>query len=690
MGEVWRCTDVLLRREVAVKLLLPALISDAEFIARFRTEARMMAALRHQGIVQVYDYGEEAEVGSDRLDYLVMEYIEGAPLSQWIKSIGRLGVAETLSVVAQAAQALHVAHSAGIVHRDVKPSNLLVRPDGVIVLVDFGVARSADVTGLTGTNVVLGTAHYMAPEQATGQPVSAETDIYALGAVAYCCLTGRPPFIGDNPLHVVAQHLQGAPPALPAEIPAAVAALVGRALAKDPAARYPSAAVFAEAARAAQSDPPAGNQAVASPPVASGPVASGPAASGPAASAPAASAPAGNQPGSSPLFGGVPGGSQPGGGLSGGGVAGGNSPVGGAPVGGVPGGNQPVGGLPVGGVPGGNQPPSNPPGGNQPGGVPGGGMAVGGVPVGNQPPGNPPVRNQPGGPVGGMPVGNQAPGNPPVGNQPGSVPGGSVPGGGVPGGFDGGFGPVPGSPRIVPTPPSNRRRKLVLAGVAGVVVIGLAATAIGFAFTSAEAESSGRPAAAPPAGAASLSPGSDSGSGIGTGTEAGEPAASGSTRTAKPARTSAKPAKPATTGTAPPAGGATAPGSSGPTATPGKTTEAATQSNPYTAAQACGSGYKVIDSAALTGSGGTSPGKVYLLYHSGTGSNCAVTLKSTAVGTATTVSAYLEVKGSARGTDSGSFKYYAGPVRAKAAGVCVKWGGSAGGASYNSPFEHCD
>ena len=253
MGEVWRCTDVLLRREVAVKVLLPSLVSDAEFIARFRVEARMMAALRHPGIVQVHDYGEEAEVGGDRLDFLVMEYIEGAPLSKWIKSTGRLGVTETISIVAQAAQALHVAHSAGIVHRDVKPSNLLVRPDGLIVLVDFGVARSADITGLTGTNMVLGTAHYMAPEQATGQPVSAETDVYALGAVAYCCLTGRPPFTGDNPLHVVAQHLQGEPPALPPEIPAPVAALVARALAKDPAARYPSAAAFAEAARAAES-----------------------------------------------------------------------------------------------------------------------------------------------------------------------------------------------------------------------------------------------------------------------------------------------------------------------------------------------------------------------------------------------------------------------------------------------------
>ena len=253
MGEVWWGTDVLLRRKVAVKVLLPSLVSDSEFITRFRTEARMMAALRHPGIVQVYDYGEDAVVNGSRVDYLVMEYIEGGPLSRWINATGKLGVTETISVVTQAAQALHVAHNAGIVHRDVKPSNLLVQPDGSVVLVDFGVARSANMTSITATNIVLGSAHYMAPEQASGRPVSAATDIYALGAVAYYCLTGRPPFIGDNLLQVVTQHLQSEPPALPAEIPTPVAALVTRALAKDPADRYPSAAAFADAARAAQS-----------------------------------------------------------------------------------------------------------------------------------------------------------------------------------------------------------------------------------------------------------------------------------------------------------------------------------------------------------------------------------------------------------------------------------------------------
>jgi serine/threonine protein kinase len=151
MGEVWRGDDLLLQREIAVKVLLPALMSDSEFITRFRSEARMMAALRHPGIVQVYDYGENAQVGAHRLDFLVMEFIDGTPLSARIQRAGRLTPAETMAAVAQIADALQAAHDAGIIHRDVKPSNLLVRPAGAIVLVDFGVARSTGVTGITST-----------------------------------------------------------------------------------------------------------------------------------------------------------------------------------------------------------------------------------------------------------------------------------------------------------------------------------------------------------------------------------------------------------------------------------------------------------------------------------------------------------------------------------------------------------
>ncbi|WP_436529022.1 serine/threonine-protein kinase [Actinoplanes sp. HUAS TT8] len=249
MGEVWRGIDLLLHRDVAVKVLLPALMNDREFITRFRSEARMMAQLRHGGIVQVYDYGENAVVNGDRFDYLVMEFIEGTSLSAKIQQAGRLSPGETMSIVAGMADALHTAHQSGIIHRDVKPGNLLVRPGGAIVLVDFGIARSVGITGITSTNVVLGSVNYMAPEQAEGKPVTAATDVYALGAVAYACLTGRPPYVGDNPLAVLGQLVHGQPPVLPPDVPRGVAAVVLRALAKDPAQRFPSGAALADAAR---------------------------------------------------------------------------------------------------------------------------------------------------------------------------------------------------------------------------------------------------------------------------------------------------------------------------------------------------------------------------------------------------------------------------------------------------------
>ncbi|MBM2622812.1 serine/threonine protein kinase [Actinoplanes sp. LDG1-06] len=244
MGEVWRGEDVMLHRQVAIKVMLPALRNDPQFVTRFRTEARMMAALRHPGIVQVYDYGETTQG-----DYLVMEFVEGIPLSKRLEQAGRLGPGETMAIVAQVADALQVAHEAGIVHRDVKPANLLVRPGGAIVLVDFGVARSQQANGLTGTNVVLGSANYMAPEQAEGKPIGPGTDVYALGAVAYCCLTGRPPYVGDNPLQVMTQLVYGDLPTLPPDVPPPVAAIVMRSLAKEPQQRFASAADMAAAAR---------------------------------------------------------------------------------------------------------------------------------------------------------------------------------------------------------------------------------------------------------------------------------------------------------------------------------------------------------------------------------------------------------------------------------------------------------
>jgi serine/threonine-protein kinase len=252
MGDVWRGTDVVLGRVVAVKVLRAAMISDPEFAARFYGEARMMAAFRHPGVVEVYDYASASDSpGDEQVAYLVMAYVDGEPLSTRLKEDGRLPVGETMSIVAQAADALHAAHLNGTVHRDVKPGNLIVKPNGTVILVDFGVARSAAVTSVTALNAIVGTALYMAPEQVAKGNVTPATDIYALGAVAYHCVAGRPPFDGDNALQVALRHLEDEPDPLPDDVPPAVRALIARAMAKDPGDRFASAAEFADAALAA-------------------------------------------------------------------------------------------------------------------------------------------------------------------------------------------------------------------------------------------------------------------------------------------------------------------------------------------------------------------------------------------------------------------------------------------------------
>ncbi len=252
MGDVWRGTDVVLGRVVAVKVLRAAMMTDPEFSARFYGEARMMAAFRHPGVVEVYDYaGADDSDADDNCAYLVMAYVDGEPLSTRLKEAGRLGVDETLSIVAQAADALQAAHQNGIVHRDVKPGNLIVKPTGAVILVDFGVARSAAVTSVTGLNAIVGTALYMAPEQVAKGNVTPATDIYALGAVAYHCLAGVPPFDGDNALQVALRHLDEDPEPLPGDVPVEVRELIRKAMAKHPEDRFASAAEFAAAAVAA-------------------------------------------------------------------------------------------------------------------------------------------------------------------------------------------------------------------------------------------------------------------------------------------------------------------------------------------------------------------------------------------------------------------------------------------------------
>jgi serine/threonine protein kinase len=246
MGDVWRGTDEVLGRTVAVKILLPALLDEPGFAERFRGEARTMATINHPGVVDVYDYGSDQQ-----LAFLVMEYVEGDALSRTLSRVGRLTPARTMALVAQAADALQAAHANGIVHRDVKPGNLLVRPNGTLVLTDFGIARSALVGQLTVAGSVLGTASYISPEQASGAVATAASDVYALGVVAYQCLSGHRPFDGATPIEIAMKHVRDTPRPLPADIPPSVRAIVDRALAKDPAARWPTAAAMATVARQA-------------------------------------------------------------------------------------------------------------------------------------------------------------------------------------------------------------------------------------------------------------------------------------------------------------------------------------------------------------------------------------------------------------------------------------------------------
>ena len=232
MGEVWSAIDEALGRPVAVKLLRTDLAPDATFQARFRAEARTAAMLSHGGIAAVFDYGE-----MNGSAYLVMELVPGVPLSQMITDEGALGTERTLSIVSQAARALHAAHRHGVIHRDIKPANLMVTPELRVKVTDFGIARPRDHEPLTATGQVMGTAHYLAPELARGEVATPLSDVYALGVVAYECLAGWRPFEGDNQVAVATAHLQDEPPPLPETIPPPVRAIVVAAMSKNPAER---------------------------------------------------------------------------------------------------------------------------------------------------------------------------------------------------------------------------------------------------------------------------------------------------------------------------------------------------------------------------------------------------------------------------------------------------------------------
>ncbi|MCD0444907.1 protein kinase [Glycomyces sp. A-F 0318] len=249
MGEVWKGTDTRLQREVAVKILHAGLSSNDKFRARFQLEARAVAALQSPGIVGLYDYGEET--GDEGLiSYLVMELVRGRSLADILRDRGPLPPAEVMQIVATAADALETAHRGGIIHRDVKPANLLVDEEtGATKIVDFGISAARGASGLTETGTVMGTLAYASPEQLNGAELTGASDLYSLGIVAYEALMGRPPFVSDTPVAVMNGHMTQAPPPLSREIPAGIAQVVLQSLQKDPRARYASAAEMARSAR---------------------------------------------------------------------------------------------------------------------------------------------------------------------------------------------------------------------------------------------------------------------------------------------------------------------------------------------------------------------------------------------------------------------------------------------------------
>ena len=246
MATVYRGQDQVLGRTVAIKMMLPQYANDPSFAARFKQEAQAAAALSSPYIVSIYDWGKDGESY-----YIVMEYLRGTDLKSGIRKHGALDSRKVAQIGSQIAQALSVAHRHDIIHRDIKPQNIMVQPDGNIKVMDFGIARAKN-SSLTTDNSVLGTAHYVSPEQSTGKPLGPTTDIYSLGIVMYEAATGRVPFVGDDAISVAMKQVNEAPqpPSLiNPNIDPALEAIILRCMEKNPGDRYQSADELARALR---------------------------------------------------------------------------------------------------------------------------------------------------------------------------------------------------------------------------------------------------------------------------------------------------------------------------------------------------------------------------------------------------------------------------------------------------------
>lgn len=243
VGQVWKATDLLLERAVAVKLLRPEYADHPETLERFRKEAKNAGALNNSHVAQVYDYGPS---GPDGSPYLVMEFVDGPSLADLLV-VDPIDPARALDVIAQAADGLAAAHKVGVIHRDIKPGNILISSEGRVKVTDFGIAHAAGQVPVTGPGLVMGTTQYMAPERIAGSPGTAASDLYALGIVLHECLTGVPPHDGTA-AEVMAAHLYLPLPPLPADVPSELDVLVDRLTTKDPARRISDARELADLA----------------------------------------------------------------------------------------------------------------------------------------------------------------------------------------------------------------------------------------------------------------------------------------------------------------------------------------------------------------------------------------------------------------------------------------------------------
>jgi len=239
MAIVYKGRDTILNRLVTIKVLRPEFTSDEDFVKRFRREAQAVASLSHPNIVSIYDVGRV-----DAVDYLVMEYVEGDNLKNLIRSHGPLTPVKSAQIARQISDALEHAHENNIVHRDVKPQNVLITRDGRAKLTDFGIARGATAATLTQTDAIMGSVHYLSPEQARGETTGPRSDIYSLGVVLYEMATGSLPYQGDTPVSVALKHIQDEPPRpsiINPAIPLSLEKVIARAMAKSPSGRYETA-----------------------------------------------------------------------------------------------------------------------------------------------------------------------------------------------------------------------------------------------------------------------------------------------------------------------------------------------------------------------------------------------------------------------------------------------------------------